>query len=282
MRRFALVTTCHAAGYERYGHTMVQSFLKHWPADVPLLLYHEGFEPPQAPGRIFARDLEASSPALVAFKARQAHNPRAHGLRKPWRRVRVVGSFKLTLPMRTLKDAYRWNAVRFAHKSFAVFDAARRTDADVLIWVDADTLFFDDVDHRELELLAPSDSAAACLRRPHHTEAGFLAYNLRDPETRRLLDEFEAMYTHDLLFKEREFHDAYLFDVVRQRAEARGAQIHDIGEGIGWTAPHVLINSRLGRFMDHLKGGRKGDGGSSREDLVVERAEPYWQDVRRD
>ncbi|CAN5174445.1 hypothetical protein BH10PSE17_BH10PSE17_05600 [soil metagenome] len=281
MRRFAVITTCHSAGYERYGRTMVESYLEHWPVEVPLLLYHEGFEPPVAPGRLIARDLESSSPGLVAFKARHLDNPRAHGLRKPWRRVRV-GPIKVMLPMRTRKDAYRWNAVRFAHKSFALFDAARRTDADVLIWVDADTLFFDSIDLAELELLAPPDSAAACLRRPQHTEAGFLAYNLRHPDTRRLLDEFEAMYTRDLLFKQREFHDAYLFDVVRERAEARGVSVHDIGEGIGWTAPHVLINSRLGRFMDHMKGGRKEDGGSRGDDLVVVRDEPYWQRLKRD
>lgn len=183
----------------------------------------------------------------------------------------------MPLPLRTSKAGYRWDAVRFSHKSYAIFDAARRTDADALIWIDADTRFFADVDMAELAALAPPDSAVSCLRRPGHSECGFVVYNLRHPETRRLLAEFEAMYSQDLFLAEREFHDSYLFDVVRQRAEKRGAQVHDIGEGVGWRARHVLINSRLGRFMDHMKGDRKSEGKSRADDLLVQRDEAYWQ-----
>jgi len=217
VRRFAAVTTCHAAGYQAYGQVMVETFLKHWPVEVPLLLYHEGFEPPSAPGRVQAFDLPATSPALVAFKARHIDDPRVNGKQRPWNRLRM-GAFSIPLPMRVRKARYRWDAVRFSHKSYAIFDAARRTDADALIWIDADTRFFADVDLPELATLSPPDSAVSCLRRPHHSECGFVVYNLRQPETRRLLAEFEAMYTQDLFLAEREFHDSYLFDVVRERA----------------------------------------------------------------
>ncbi len=275
-RRFAVVTTCHAAGYRDYGQIMVETYLKHWPEEVPLLLYHEGFEPPTAPGRIESHDLVDASPALMAFKARHLGNPRAHGKVQPRRRLRI-GPLSIPTPMRGKKAAYRWDAVRFAHKSYAIFDAARRTDADTLIWVDADTRFFADVDMAELAALAPPNTAVSCLRRPNHSECGFVVYNLRHPETRRLLDEFEAMYSQDLLFAEREFHDSFLFDVVRQRAEARGARTHDIAEGAGARASHVLINSRLGRFMDHMKGDRKTEGKSRAGDLLVKRDEAYWK-----
>jgi hypothetical protein len=278
-RHFAAVTTCHAAGYREYGQVMVESYLKHWPAEVPLLLYHEGFEPPEAPGRVQAFDLASASPALVAFKSRHIDDPRVNGSQRPWRRLRV-GSFSMPLPIRVRKARYRWDAVRFSHKSYAIFDAARRTQADVLIWIDADTRFFADVDLAELAALAPPDTAVSCLRRPHHSECGFVVYNLRHPETRRLLAEFEAMYTQDLFLAEREFHDSYLFDVVRERAEARGALVHDIAEGVGWQASHVLINSRLGRFMDHMKGDRKAEGKSRADDLLVVRDEAYWQQQR--
>ena len=275
-RRFAVVTTCHAAGYETYGRTMIETYLAHWPAEVPLLLYHEGFEPPAAPGRIEAHDLVAASPGLVDFKRRHAANPRANGQRPRWRRV-WLGSLAMTLPLPLRTPSYRWDAVRFAHKSHALFDAARRTDADVLIWIDADTRFFADVSLAELAALAPTQSAASCLRRPDFTETGFVAYNLRHPETPRLLAEFEAMYADDLLFAEREFHDSWLFDVVRARAEARGAHIHDIADGAGRRGSHVLINSRLGAFMDHMKGDRKDDGASRADDLTVARNEHYWR-----
>lgn len=275
-RRFAVVTTCHAAGYQAYGQTMVETFLEHWPHEVPLMLYHEGFEPPSATGRIEAYDLAEASPELVAFKARHKDNPRADGEWRPRQRLRI-GALSIALPWRVRQASYRWDAVRFAHKSFAVFDAARRTDADALIWIDADTRFFADVDRAELAALMPPANVAACLRRPKNSECGFVVYNLRHPEIRRLLAEYEAMYTQDLLFNEYEFNDCYLFDVVRKRAESRGAHTHDIAEGAGWKASHVLINSRLGRFMDHMKGNRKTDGKSRAGDLLVARKEAYWQ-----
>ncbi|WPB58967.1 hypothetical protein [Xylophilus sp. GOD-11R] len=275
-RSFAVVTTCHAAGYRDYGQVMVETYLRHWPQQVPLLLYHESFDPPVSPGRVFARDLVESSPELMAFKARHRDDPRAHGDLLPRRRLRL-GPLSIPLPMRIRKAKYRWDAVRFAHKAYAIFDAARRTDADLLIWIDADTRFFADVDFAELAALSPPESAVSCLRRPQHSECGFVVYNLRHPETRRLLQEFEAMYSRDLFWREREYHDSYLFDVVRRRAEARGAQVHDIGEGAGWKASHVLINSRLGRFMDHMKGDRKSEGKSRAGDLLVQRDEEYWK-----
>lgn len=255
---------------------MAATFAEFWPADVPLLFYSEGFTADPIPGRLVERDLLASSPELVAFKARHADNPRAHGLRKPFRRLRL-GPLDMPLPLRTRKASYRWNAVRFAHKSFAIFHAARQTDADVLIWIDADTLFFAPVDQAELEQLAPPDALLACLRRPKFSECGFVAYNLRHPQMHAFLADFERFYTEDRLFAEREFHDSYLFDVARERAEAAGARVYDIAEGIGARADHVLINSRLGRFMDHMKGERKASGSSHAADLLVTRSEDYWK-----
>lgn len=275
-RRFAAITTCHAAGYTGYGQRMAETFVAHWPADVPLLLYSEGFAAVPVTSRVIERDLLACCPDLVAFKQRHANNPRAHGQRKPWRRLKL-GRFWLPLPVRTNKAQYRWDAVRFAHKAFAIFHAARHSDADVLIWIDADTLFFAPVDHVELAALAPADAALSCLRRPNHSECGFVAYNLRHPGMAAFMAEFEQFYTHDTLFAEREYHDSYLFDVARRHAEALGTPVHDIGEGIGWRASHVLINSRLGRFMDHMKGGRKSEGHSRADDLVAARPEAYWQ-----
>jgi hypothetical protein len=273
MRRFAVVTTCNASGYREYGQTMVESFLRHWPAGVALLLYHEGFEPPSSPGRIESRDLAAASPGLRAFKARHAGRLGANGSIRPLR----LGRLRLPIPVIDRRDRFRWDAVRFSHKAYAIFDAARRADVDVLIWIDADTLFFADVAIADLEGLSPRDSSVSCLRRPDHSECGFVAYNLRNAHTRRLLEEFEAMYDRDLLFGEREYHDSYLFDVVRARAEARGARTHDIAEGRGTRSSHVLVNSSLGRFMDHLKGDRKSAGASLAADLLAPRPEPYWQ-----
>ena len=279
MRTFAVVTTCHAAGFEAYGRRMLESFEKHWPPHVRLLFYCEGFVPESHSARVEVRDLLVSSPELVDFKTRHANDPRAHGrLRRRKPRI-VYDPYKKRLRLRGMKWGlgYRWDAVRFAHKCFAIFHAARHTDADVLLWVDADTIFFADVGDADLERMLPPDRFVGCLRRPIHSECGLVSYDLRNPAARVLLDDLERMYTQDLLFAEDEFHDSFLFDVVRERVERSGALSHDIAEGVGDSAEHVLINSWLGRFMDHLKGGRKDVGRSHDKDLLEGRKEDYWR-----
>ncbi|MFC4728792.1 hypothetical protein [Coralloluteibacterium thermophilus] len=278
MRRFAAVTTCHAAGYEKYGRTMLETFDRHWPAQVPLHLYTEGFDCDVASPRIHARPLLEASPELRAFKARHRDDPSAHGHVRPPVTWRVFGR-RIALPLRRrLRHDYRFDAVRFAHKSFAVLHAAAHLrEVDVLLWLDADTRFFADLPQDALEGFVPEDCFVGCLRRTTmHTECGFVAYNLRHPATADFLADFRALYVEDRFRNEREWHDSWLFDAARARAEARGARSYDIGEGIGASAGHVLVNSRLGSFMDHMKGDRKEAGRSAAADLVVARGEAYW------
>lgn len=278
MRTFEVVTTCHAEGFESYGRRMLESFEQHWPEHVRLVLYCEGFVPEKHGPRVEVRDLLASCPDLVAFKLRHADDPRAHGhLRRRKPRI-VYDPYRRRLRLRGMKWGlgYRWDAVRFAHKCYAIFDAARRSNADVLLWVDADTLFFADVGNADLERMLPAGRFVGCLRRPIHSECGLVSYDLRSPATRALLDDLERMYSQDLLFAEDEFHDSFLFDIVRERVESTGGLSHDIAEGVGRDAEHVLINSWLGRFMDHLKGGRKDVGRSHASDLLGDRSEAYW------
>lgn len=285
-RRFAAVTTCHAAGYEQYGRRMAQTFLEHWPTHVALAFYTEGFRLDSEQRRAIVEvDLDGAAPSLTSFKARHQDDRKAHGTSHSlhWNprcgRLKTNGRLDVR-PWRRLLG-YRWDAVRFAHKVFSILHAARSTDADVLLWIDADTRFFADVKPAVLEALVPPDCFLGYLARPgSHSECGFVAYNLRHPATFPFLEAFEALYTRDLLFRELEFHDSYLFDVVRRRIEQQGHCSHDIGEGIGARADHVLVNSSLGAFMDHMKGDRKDKGFSRSSDLVIDRVEPYWSNIR--
>jgi hypothetical protein len=278
-RSFAAVTTCHAEGWRLYGRDMVESFLRHWPKSVSLYVYAEGFAPDLNDPRVVWLDLLAECPNLVAFKERHRDDPKAHGrqarhhwevkfrIRNPLFRVRKVECWGL---------GYRWDAVRFSHKPFSIFDAARRVTSDVLFWIDADIRVFADVPIAFLEEVMPPDCFISYLRRPRFSECGFVGYNLRHPATRVFLAEFERLYTSDALFKEREYHDSFLFDIVRRRVERRGCVSYDIGQGIGDEGGHVFVNSPLGRFMDHMKGERKAEGRSRESDLIVARDEDYW------
>ena len=39
---------------------------------------------------------------------------------------------------------------------------------------------------------------------------------------------------------------------------------------------HPLINTELGRWIDHMKGDRKNTGKSLPKDIMVKRTESYW------
>ena len=267
MRSFAAVSTCHAPGYELYGRHMLEGFERHWPRQVPLHFYCEGFRPSVSSPRIHLHDLHGSCPELVAFKRRHADHPEAHGsgarprwqLRVDWRRGRLKLRRKRTL-------GYRWDAVRFSHKVFALLHAGR----DVLFLLDADLSFHRDIAPDLLEALVPADCLVGFLARPKFTECGFVAYNLRHPAAFDFLAEYERLYVTDALFAERQWTDAYLFDVVRERFEKRGCRTHDIAQGLGRRVGHVLVESPLGAYMDHRKGERKRLVEGSRDPVTSE------------
>lgn len=283
MPDFSAVTTCNASGYEQYGRDMIASFDRHWPADVVLHVYTEGFAPDRRSARVVYHDLLAECPGLVAFKRRHADNPAAHGRagRKRWRMEVEWARPKLRIRRVDWGSGYCWDAVRFSHKAFAIFHAARAVRSDVLFWVDADIRVFADVPADFVAALMPADCLLGYLARPKFSECGFVGYNLRHGAIGAFIDDFEELYDKDLLFRQREFHDSYLFDVIRRRFERRGCRTYDIGQGVGRESGHVFVNSPLGRYMDHMKGERKTRGTSQQSDLIAARPEDYWQDATR-
>jgi len=93
-------------------------------------------------------------------------------------------------------------------------------------------------------------------------------YNLRHPAADRFLAEFRRFYVEDRLFREAEFHDAYLFDRLRLAFTAMGHRCHDMAAGAGMSSGrHVFTKSALGRYMDHLKGARKMPGRGAAADV---------------
>lgn len=281
MRTFSAVTTCNRSGYEQYGREMIASFDRHWPATVTLHVYVEGFAPTHSSPRIAYHDLLAECPGLVAFKSRHANSPLAHGRTRQKRLKVAVDWSKPKVKVRRIDWGlgYRWDAVRFSHKTFAIFHAARAAGTDVLVWLDADVRVFADVPPAFLEATMPEACLLGYLARPKFSECGFVAYNLRHPAIGDFMSAYEAMYAKDRLFGLSEFHDSFVFDAVRRRFERRGCKTHDIGQGLGARSGHVFVNSPLGRYMDHMKGERKDLGASRRSELIVPRSEDYWQDV---
>jgi hypothetical protein len=266
--KISVVTTFHEAGLKKYAQKMIDTFCQNWPEEVTLHIYPEKCNPiikNHAHVTLFSLD---DVQELTNFKNRWKNVPKANGdvSQDPVRNKR--------------KDAgkgFKWDAVRFAHKVYAIFHCAQTTDADVLVWMDADTICHSPITKHQLEKLIPADKDLCFLgRKGKYTECGLYAMNLRSPRVQQFLKRFQEFYDNaeNGIFTLAEWHDSFVFDAVRQQMQLNELDWsgHLItGEG------HPLINSEWGAFLDHLKGGRKDQGRSPAKDLKVKRTEAYWQ-----
>jgi hypothetical protein len=275
--KIAVVTTFHEEGLKKYGQRMINTFCENWPAEVKLHIYPESCNPAISDhDHVTLKRLE-ELPELMAFKERWKNVPKANG---------DVSADPIRSKRKDSGKGFKWHAVRFAHKVYAIFHCAQETDADVLIWMDADTICHSPITTQDLHRMIPVDSELCYLgRKGKYSECGLYAMNLRSSNIQNFLKEFQRVYddAERGIFLLEEWHDSFVFDAVRvkfpqMRQLDWAAHLHNLkphtlsstGEG------HPLINSDWGAWLDHLKGSRKNLGRSKREDLKVQRTEAYW------
>ena len=266
--KYAVVTTFHNNGLKEYAQRMIDGYCQNWPKEITLHIYPEKCNPAiKDHNHVTLTDLD-SVQELTNFKNKWKDVPKANGdvSRDPVRSKR--------------KDAgkgFKWNAVRFAHKVYAITDYARTTDADILIWMDADTICHSPITLERIQQLIPTDKDLCFLgRRGKYTECGLYAMNLRSPLVHSFLNEFQRMYddAENGIFRLAEWHDSFVFDAVR--AKFRNLKELDWSSHLITGEGHPLINSEWGAYLDHLKGGRKTSGRSKLTDLKIKRTEAYW------
>jgi len=269
-RKFSVVTTFHRAGYDKYAKKLIQTFLQNWPKEVDLIVYPEDHTIEESAPNLIVRDLHSSSPELVAFKQRWGNDPRARG---------EVAQGPADRKGKQPGIGFRWDAIRFSHKIYAVCHAAKNTDADVLFWMDADMVCHTPISLDFIESQTPPPVGLAFLgREKKFTECGLYAINLRDPVTQAWLREFQLAYDSGRLMTMAEWNDCWVFDETRREVQA----LNPTWQQLNWSAGlirgegHPLINTAWGAYLDHLKGNRKDTGRSLAKDLIVSRKESYW------
>lgn len=268
MTKIAVVTTFHEKGLKQYGQRMIDTFCQNWPEEVTLHIYPELCNPSiKNHNHVTLKRLE-ELPDLMAFKEKWKTVPKANG---------DVTNDPVRSRRKDAGKGFKWDAIRFAHKVYAIFHCAKETDADVLMWMDADTVCHSPITMEKIKSLIPEDKDLCFLgRKGKYSECGLYALNLRSPRTQLFLQRFQQFYddAENGIFKLDEWHDSFVFDAVRQTMQLieEDWSSHLItGEG------HPLINSEWGAYLDHLKGDRKSLGKSKDKDLKVKRTEAYWQ-----
>jgi len=85
------------------------------------------------------------------------------------------------------------------------------------------------------------------------------------------------------MFKLVEWHDSFIFGDIVNRMKLLRPNVLDysaemyLKEAKSGGGGHPLINTVLGKWIDHMKGDRKVTGKSKSSDIMVNRTETYWR-----
>jgi hypothetical protein len=281
MSDITVVTTFHKPGLDLYAQRFLNSFAKHVDQRVKLIVYAEDCNPINPnPMQITILDAKEVLPKLNAFKERWKNDPKANGI--------PPDDIKARRP-RDWNKAFKWDAIRFANKVYAVFDACERSK-DWCVWMDADSYIHSDWSYEDFIALLPDNKWITYVGRGKGSqtwpECGFYGMNLNNHQCNAFLKEFERMYedAENGIFTLEEWHDSYVFGEILNSMKIHNPAVLDysadmyLREAKTGGGGHPLINGPLGKFMDHMKGGRKKKGKSDKKDIMVNRNETYWRD----
>lgn len=227
-------TTFPNDAWEVYARTALETFARHWPADVRLTVYLD--------------DEALVAECWQALEARQAMSDVRVG------KLPAHDAFLRRNGVEESSD-FRYGACRFSHKVAALkatFDGVATDANGCILWLDADVITTAPVTHDWLAQFLPSGAHhVSYLGRPRFpfSECGFVGYRTSE-EGRAFLDAFWAMYESEALFKLPQWHDSFIFDRVRECFEV--AWFKNIAEGA--LGVHVWLNTPLAERLEHWKG----------------------------
>ena len=242
---FSAVTTFNLEKH-KYGIEMINSFFANWPDEIKLTAYIENASPIDnalVKNKIVIKEFHENIPEYRLFKKK----------------------FK---DKEKYTDDFRFNVFRFAHKVYAISKALKDVKTKYLIWLDSDIKTHKKIPISFLHSLVDDTRYLSYLGRENisikhlnYSECGFLIFNTEHFIHSQFWRDMMQMYDGGKLFQEKEWHDSYIFDVVRKNLEItsniKNINISDMGLVDIKSEDHVFVASVLGKFMDHKKGNRK-------------------------
>jgi hypothetical protein len=245
MKKFSVVTTFNKEGFDAFGKEMIISFDKFWSKDIALNVYYEDMNLP---------DIETSNRIFFSSFNEEV---------KKW--YKFQSNFflrELNKPDSPINSFYKYSAIKFAHKIYAIEKQLEKNFSEYLIWLDSDVITFKKIENSFIDTLVDNNSYLTFLGREHvnfHSEAGFLIFNTKNKFHKIFWKRMMEMYDQGKLFDQNEWHDSYILDVVRLELEKKSLKNINISlMGLRWVDPlYIFDNSVLGEFMNHFKGKRK-------------------------
>ena len=245
LKKFSSVTTFNLKT-QSYGIEMLESYHKFWPMNCLMYTFLQNFsnlDDRKVKNKIKIFDFYKTIPEHKVFCQKYGRKNRT--------------------------DNYRYNAVKFSHKIFAIKKAISLCNTQYLIWLDADIKTFKKIDYSFLETLVKPNFYMSYLGREHiskiknrYSETGFMIFDLKHQLHELFWHIVDEMYLNGKLFNLDEWTDSWVLDYVRKKVEKnhnlKNLNISDLGLKEVGNESHVFVASILGDYMDHKKGPRKG------------------------
>lgn len=220
------VTTFSKTGYETYGRTFLETFVKYWPCKI--IVYYES-RPDFEHERIEYRNF-FEIPPVPAFYTYLKSIPGTNG--------QADGKYDYN------KDAWK-----FTRKVFAQIDVLQDHKGKVF-WLDADIETKKPVTEKWLDTLFDGKALSFLGREGLYTETGFVGFDTEHPNFPEFLERYTNCLRKGIFLTLPRWHDCQIFDWAR---EGRGRNLSPFYDG----HLDVFPKSVLGKYMIHNKGNRK-------------------------
>ena len=223
-----IVSTFSDNGYNEYAHLLVNGIGSHLDKKIKVFLYIDTVKF-KVPSNVSVIPLEPSVPDLTKFKQR-------HSDKKPTKFIN--------------------DGVRFSHKSYAIWHAAKNSNVDKLFWLDADTVLTNDVTEQYLNNFLPDNHFTSYLGRgKSYTETGFIGFNLKHAYADEFFNEFIDYYNSDRIYSELPaYTDCHVYDATRNKfVNEKKITVLDLTPGLGKSNFNHIHQG----YMVHNKGGNK-------------------------
>jgi hypothetical protein len=169
------------------------------------------------------------------------------------------------------KWKWKYDCIRFSYKVFSIVHNYYHYDKyKYIIWIDADMIFLKYFDFNLIKKLINKDNMMSYLGRSQsegHSECGFLIFNKKFNVLKKYFNEMNELYLSKNIYKEKEWHDSYIWDLIRIKYEkeyniknfniSKYFYKHLKDKNINkneFMSKNILLKIPLNKYLLHLKG----------------------------
>ena len=248
--KYDIVTSFNPDGLEVYARNMIHSYVENWPKDIKLHAWFHDFDK----GSFFLKLDDLDLPSQGVNYCNLNHVQDLIDYRENMKDHSGTEGGKIQ---------YNWrlDAIKWCHKVYALTEIAADPhiiqEKDWLIWLDADTVTTQQIDHEFLDNICDNSYDIIHLGRTivDYSETSFVAFNIKNRPAREFLADFRATYDNKEVTSYREWHDGFIFNRLLKLHEYHGLKSLDLTPDI--PDLNAFESSILGTRMHHFKGPNK-------------------------